>query len=191
MAEVYHHLTGSAEYIRELKNYEKNLLPALRKKLNSQLTPILNPIENKINSSDTSKLKSEMPDMFHDGRTQWSGVEVKARISLRPKDLIFIEGKGRGGNSLDGAVGFEYAELAGIQRRPPRERSKGWGSSSVGYHSYTYNGQGFAFNKKLRKEFGKPGRFLWKRVLKRKPDIEAKVQSVANDFGIKLSKRLS
>ena len=161
MAEVYHHLTGSAEYIRELKNYEKNLLPALRKKLNSQLTPILNPIEN------------------------------KARISLRPKDLIFIEGKGRGGDSLDGAVGFEYAELAGIQRRPPRERSKGWGSSSVGYHSYTYNGQGFAFNRKLRKEFGKPGRFLWKRVLKRKPDIEAKVQSVANDFGIKLSKRLS
>jgi len=86
--------------------------------------------------------------------------------------------------------GLIYAELAGIERRPPRAVSKGWGSSSVGYHSYTYNGQGKAFNKKLGSMFGKPGRFLFKRVLRRKPEIEAKVKKVAEQFGIKLFAKL-
>ena len=186
MAEAKSHMTGSAEYIRELKNYEQGLLPALRKNINSELAPILGPIESQINSSDTTKLKSALPGMFHNGRTQWGGVKVRARVSLRPKDLIFIEGKGDSSGSLDGAVGFEYAELAGIERRAPRGVSKGWGSSSVGYHSYIYNGQGKAFNRKLGSAFGKPGRFLFKRVLERKPEIESKVKAVAEQFGIKL-----
>ena len=189
MAETY--LSGDKEVMRALKDAEKRLLPELRKALNSELSPILSPIESQINSSDTSKLKSQMPGMFHDGRTQWGGVTVRARVSLRPKDLIFIEGKGAGKGSLDGAVGFEYAELAGIERRAPRAISKGWGSSSVGYHSYIYNGQGKAFNAKLGSAFGKPGRFLWTKVLKRKPEIEAKVQRISEQFGIAISRKLN
>jgi hypothetical protein len=188
MAETY--LSGEKEAMRALRDYEKSLLPALRKAMNTELSPILNPIENSINSSDTTRLKSAMPGMFHDGRTAWSGVDVKARVSLRPKDLIFIEGKGRS-NGMGKQVGFEYAELAGIERRAPRPVSKGWGSSSVGYHSYIYNGQGKAFNKKLGATFGKPGRFLWTRVLKRKPEIEAKVEKIAEQFGIQLSRKIN
>ena len=188
MAESY--LSGEKEYIRALKDTEKSLLPALRKALNSELSPILNPIENAINSFDGARLQSAMPGMFHDGRTAWSGVTVKARVSLRPKDLIFIEGKGRS-NGMGNQFGFEYAELAGIERRAPRAVSKGWGSNSVGYHSYIYNGQGKAFNRKLGSMFGKPGRFLWQRVLKRKPEIEAKVSKIAEEFGIQLSRKLN
>jgi len=39
--------------------------------------------------------------------------------------------------------------------------------------------------------FGKPGRFLWQRVLKRKPEIEAKVSKIAEEFGIQISRKLN
>jgi hypothetical protein len=182
-------LSGSSEVVRVLKVYEKDLFKQLKKNINSELKPILNPIEGEINSSVTSSLRSTMRGMFHDGRTGWSGVKVSPRVSVRPKDLVFIEGKGRNAG-MDTQLGFEYAELGGIERRAPRAVSKGWGISTPGYHSYIYNGQGKAFNRKLTSSYGKPGRFLWIRVLKRKPEIEQKVEKIADEFGIKISRRL-
>lgn len=182
-------LQGSAETLRMLRTYESDLYKEFRKSVNSQLKPTLSPIEGEINSSVTSSLRSQMSGMFHNGRSAWSGVKVTPKVSLRPRDLLFIEGKGRSGG-MDTQVGFEYAELAGIERRPPRPVSKGWGSNSVGYHSYIYNGQGKAFNRKLTQAYGKPGRFLWKRVLKRKPELESKVLDIAERLNIKINRRL-
>lgn len=182
-------LQGSAETLRMLRTYESDLYKDLRKSVNSQLKPLINPIESQINSSVTSSLRNEMSGMFHNGRTAWSGVRVTPKVSIRPRELLFIEGKGRNGG-MSNQVGFEYAELAGIERRPPRPVSKGWGSTSVGYHSYIYNGQGKAFNRKLTRAYGKPGRFLWKRVLKRKPELEAKVLDIAERLNIKINRRL-
>jgi len=183
-------LSGSAETLRMLKTYESDLYKEFRKGVNSQLKPVIAPIEGEINSSVTSSIRSNMSGMNHNGRTGWSGVKVTPKVSLRPRDLLFIEGKGRNAG-LDTQVGFEYAELAGIERRPPRAVSKGWGSTSVGYHSYIYNGQGKAFNRKLTQTYGKPGRFLWKRVLKRKPELENKVLNIAENLNIKINRRLA
>lgn len=182
-------LSGSAETLRMLKTYETDLYKEFRKNVNSQLKPVIAPIEGDINSSVTSSLRNQMKGMFHEGRTAWSGVKVTPKVSLRPRDLLFIEGKGRNAG-LDTQVGFEYAELAGIERRPPRPVSKGWGSTGPGYHSYIYNGQGKAFNRKLTSSYGRPGRFLWKRVLKRKPELEKKVLDIAENLNIKINRRL-
>ena len=38
--------------------------------------------------------------------------------------------------------------------------------------------------------YGKPGRFLWKRVLKRKPEIEDKVEKLADSLNIKINRRI-
>jgi len=184
-------LIGSAETMRELKYYrEKGLQNQFKKSLNSELEPILKPIEGEINSSVTSSLKNRMRGMFHEGRTGWSGVAITVKTSLRPNDLIFIEGKGRSGG-LDTQVGFEYAELAGINRRPPRPVSKGWGSTTAGYHSYSYNGQGRVFSERLTQTYGRPGRFLWKRVMNRKNMIELKVLKVAELYNMKVNKKLA
>ena len=183
-------LSGSSEAMKVLKNYEKDLFKKLQKELNSELAPIMSPIESEINSQVEGQLREALPGMFHNGRSGWAGVTVKARTSVRPRELIFIQGDGRSGG-MDKQYGFNYAELAGIERRPPRQVSKGWGSNSVGYHSYIYNGQGKTFNRKLTQKFGKPGRFLWIRVLKRKPEIEQKVMKVAESLNIKLSRKLS
>lgn len=183
-------LDGSAEVFQMLKLYEKDLFKELRKSVTSQLAPQLAPIEAEINSSITNSIRSNMKGMFHNGRSGWAGVKIKARVSTRAKELIFLEGKG-GNGGLDQQFGFEYAELAGIQRRPPRPRSKGWGETGVGYHSYIYNGQGLVFNRKLTSVYGKPGRFMWIRVLKRRPAIEDKIMGIADNLSVKINRRLS
>jgi hypothetical protein len=181
-------LSGDTEVFKMLRQYDKDLFAELRKKVNSQLAPQLEPIENEINSSLTSSLRSNMRGMFYDGRSGWAGVKIKARVSTRKRELIFLEGKG-GNEGLGQQFGFEYAELAGIERRPPRSVSKGWYSTGVGYHSYIYNGQGKAFNRRLTQLYGKPGRFMWIRVLKRKPKVEEKVLQITDSLNIKINRR--
>lgn len=178
-------LSGTQEAFRVLKQIEPELYKDMRKKVNSELKPILNPIKGEINSSVTQEMRSKMRGMFHNGRSAWAGVNINARVSTRPQDLIFINATG-----IKGQVGFDYAELAGIRRRPPRKRSKSYTLNGQ-TRTHAVNGQGDAMIEKLREEFGKPGRFAWIRVLRRKPEIEGKVQDIADEFGIKLSRRLA
>jgi hypothetical protein len=183
---------GSAEAVQLLKTLEPELFKEVRKRMNSELKPILNPIKSEINSQVTNEIRTKMvgrnrseSGMFHNGRSAWSGVNITPRVSTRPKDLIFINATGR-----TSQFGFDYAELAGIRRRPPRPVSKTYTRNGES-RTHRVNGQGDAFIRKLQKEFGKPGRFAWIRVLRRKPEIEQKVQGVADEFGIKLSRRLA
>ena len=182
-------LDGSSEVFRMIKTYEKDLYKELGKNLQTQLRPVLGPIQGQINGAVTGQLKSRRgTGMFHDGRSAWAGATIKVKTSINPKNLIFIEGTG-GNNGMQKQVGFEYAELAGIGRRPPRAVSKGWNSTGTGYHSYIQNGQGAGFVNMLSR-YGKPGRFLWKRVLKRKPEIEDKVEKLADSLNIKINRRI-
>ena len=178
-------LTGSSEAIRELKKYEPGLYRELGKQLRSELNPIIKPIQSEINSSVTSDVFSKMPGMFHSGRSSWLGANVTARVSVNPKSLISIVATGR-----SKAFGFDYAELAGIQRRKPRPMSRTYVKNGRTVR-HRVNGQGLAFNAKLMAEFGKPGRFAWIRVLRRKPEIENKVSNIADFFNIQVSRRLS
>jgi hypothetical protein len=185
-------LQGSAEALYVLRTYEKDLYNELGKNLNTQLRPVLGPIQGQINGVVTSQLRSRTKaGMFgHDGRTQWAGAEIRTKTSVNPNNLIFIEGKGRGSSSLDGALGFEYAELAGIRKNPPKPVSKGWGQTGPGYHSYIQNGQGDGFIKMLNK-YGKPGRFLFKRVLNKRANIEDKVLLLSEKLNVKINRKLA
>lgn len=177
-------LTGSAEAIRELKKYEPELYKELRKKLNSDLNPIIKPIQGDINTEITNSLRASMPGLFHNGRSAWTGANMTSRVSTNPRNLISITASGRRGK-----VGFNYAELAGIMRRKPRPISREYVKNGRTMR-HRVNGQGVAFNDKLLREFGKPGRFAWIRVLKQKPAIEKKVERIADSYGIALSRRL-
>lgn len=178
-------LSGSSETLKIIKDLEPELFKEIRKSVNSELKPVLTPIEGEINSQVTQTIKSAMPGMFHNGRSAWNGAKLTVRVSTRPRELIFINGDGQ-----NRQVGFDYAELAGIRRRPPRSLSRQYMVNGQP-RKHRVNGQGDAFISKLQSEFGKPGRFAWIRVLKRKPEVERKVQDVADKFGIKLSRRLA
>ena len=177
-------LSGSSEAMKILKEFEPGLYKELGKQLRSQLNPLIKPIQSEINSSVTQQVNSKELNMFHGGRSSWHGANLTARVSVRPSDLISVTATGR-----YGAYGFDYAELAGIRRRPPRPMSKSYTLNGQ-TRKHRVNGQGIAFMNKLDKEFGKPGRFAWIRVLKRKPEIENRVSEIADFFGVKISRRL-
>ena len=177
-------LSGSADVIRVLKEVEPELFKELKKKLTSEINPIIKPIQSEINSQVTQEMREKMRGMFHTGRSSWNGATLTTRVATRPRELIFINATGSRSQ-----VGFDYAELAGIRRRPARRKSRTYTKNGRAM-SHAVNGQGDAFISKLNTEFGKPGRFAWIRVLKRKPQIEEKTQIITDAFGIKVSRRL-
>ncbi len=175
---------GVAEVTKLLKRFERDVLKEMRKELRSDLKPLTNDISTDINSQVTSKLQSRDYQMFHNGRTAWNGVRGgTSLLASRTKSVAKLTFTGRAGE-----VGFNYAELAGIERRPPRSVSKGWYSTSVGYHSYTYAGQGLVFNERLKKDFGKPGRFAFVRYLKKRKEVDKIAQKVADRYANRVNR---
>ena len=175
---------GVAEVVKLLKRFEPDVLKEMRKEMRSELKPLTNEIANQINTEVTSKLQSRDYEMFHNGRTAWNGVRGgTSLLASRSKSVAKLTFTGRSGE-----LGFDYAELAGIERRPPRARSKGWYSTTPGYHSYTYAGQGKVFNDRLKRDFGKPGRFAFKRFLKKRKEVDKQAQQVADRFIKKLNR---
>lgn len=175
---------GVAEVANLLKRFEPDVLKELRKEFRSELKPLAGAIASRVNSEITPRLQSRDYEMFHNGRTAWNGVQgTTSVLASSRKTVAKMVFKGVGGE-----LGFEYAELAGIERRPPRARSKGWYSTTPGYHSYTYAGQGKVFNERLTRDFGKPGRFVFKRFLKNRDELDRKGQKVADKFSKRVNR---
>jgi len=65
---------GIAEVTKLLKRFEPDLLKEMRKDFRTELKPVVKDIVTGINSEVTSKLQSRDYQMFHNGRTAWSGV---------------------------------------------------------------------------------------------------------------------
>lgn len=112
--------------------------------------------------------------MTHRGKTRWRGVN-KPRVEFTPGKTragahrlvnIAFTGGSRG-------LGFDYAELAGIRRRPPKEYSKEYqrrGDSVIRQHRI--NGQGDGFIKALEDQvMEKPGRFAFSGMLKKRAEV--------------------
>jgi len=182
-------VTGLPTVIRYLRRYQPETLKAIRRDIRNEIKPIMSPIVNEINSEVTSSLKSKNYEMFHNGRTAWNGVRYTPQVSSNRKGIMRIKLTGKGGK-----LGFDYAELAGIRRRPPRSRSKIAGTSVQGSKrgdgSYEYAGQGDAFISKLESDFGLPGRFAWIRIIKKRGDINRAVAAIFKKYDIKLNAKL-
>lgn len=194
------------ENLRETINQMKILGPDLIKQMRKEMGTITAPTMSKIQTSvpvisplngglrKTGMMRPYGGMNTHSGRTRWDGVKVTTTLTpstyARGKDehpLVSIVATGRKG------LGFDYAELAGIRRRPPRKRSKGWNSTGPGYHSYTVNGQGDAMIEKLNRAVpfkGKAGRFAFAVVLKDKKDLERNTQVVLDKYADKINIKL-
>lgn len=190
------------ETIREMKILQPDLIKQLRKEMQSVTaptmskiqtnTPVISPLNGGFRKTGLMRPYGGMNT--HAGRTRWDGVKVTTALTpstyARGKNehpLVSIVATGRKG------LGFDYAELAGIRRRPPRKRSKGWNQTGPGYHSYTVNGQGDAMIEKLNRTVpfkGKAGRFAFAVVLKDKKELERKSQIVLDNYADKINIRL-
>lgn len=151
-----------------------------------------------------SSIKSRAPQiapmsgMRHSGPTRWGGVKsvttsvLPRTAALQRKSVPLVRIAATGGKE---ALGFDYAELAGIRRRPPRARSKIRGSSLRGNQkgdgSIALNGQGDNFIKMLEDRNGKrPGRYAYRAVQRARRSIEQGVQMVLDKYAQKVNRKL-
>lgn len=177
-------ITGLAEVIRFLRRYQPEVLKQLRKDISAEIKPLVSASVGEVNSQITATLKSNNYEMFHNGKTAWNGVRYTPRVTSNRSGLIKLTFTGRGGK-----LGYDYAELAGIQRRPPRPRSKEW-STPQGLRSYLYNDQGEFFIRKLTRDFGLPGRFMWIRIIKKRRELNRQIFQILERYNIKQNAKL-
>jgi len=172
--------------IRELKDFERTAVRELRSDLKASLNPIAAEIAGRISR------EPPLSGMRHRGRTRWRGVN-KPVVEFRP-------GKSRrGGERLvnirftGGArgLGFDYAELAGIRRRPAKAMSRPYEKrNQSGTFQHRLNGQGDAFIQNLAQETGRgPGRFMFLEALRYRPQMFALALKSLNDAANKVNRR--
>jgi hypothetical protein len=107
-------------------------------------------------------------------------------------DVPLAEIKATGGTD---SLGFDYAELAGIRRRPPRDRSKIRGGTlrgtAKGDGSMALRGQGDNFIKVLEDRHGKtPGRFAFRSVFSSRALIMAGIQRTLDKYADSVNRKL-
>lgn len=180
--------------VSELKALDKNSVRDLRRELRTGLGSVVAKLQSDIPSTPPITGRDGYPSMGHRGSTKWRGIN-------KPK-VMFYPGKSiRGGNNLvlitvtggKRGLGFDYAELAGIRSRAPKELSKPYvrrGSSKVIRHRVTTQGDLFieALNR-AKPIKGKAGRFAYDSFLKSRPIIVATTEAILDRFADRVNKK--
>lgn len=184
---------GLEETLAILKEVQPDALKEMRKEIRTVITT----------AGVVSSIKSRTPavapmsGMANNGPTRWGGVRsittrVLSRTMAGRKTVPLITIVASGGKE---SLGFDYAELAGIRRRPPRARSKIRGTSLRGQQkgdgSIALNGQGDNFISVLEERNGKtPGRFAFRAVFDKRFSIERGAQVVLDKYAQRVNRKL-
>lgn len=193
MFETTVRVKGVKETMAALKEIEPEALSALRKELRVSIQPIANRIASNVPNAEP-RLKGFRENLR--GRADWS--QPKAKVSFTPgtkrrfrdtHPLVSITLDGSGGK-----VGFNYAELAGIKRHPPRERSRPFTHWRTGPGTtYRYAGQGMHFIEALNRAFPstwKAGRFAYKAFIGEKKAVGVLALDILDKYAAKVSRKL-
>jgi hypothetical protein len=185
---------GLEKVLSSLKQVEPDAIKTIR----SEIRTII--IATGVISSIKSRAPAIAPlsGMNHNGPTRWAGVKsvttsiLPRTAALKNKSVPLVRIAATGGPD---ALGFDYAELAGIRRRLPRLRSKIRGStlrgSKRGDGSIALEGQGDNFIKMLEERNGKtPGRYAFRAVLSARGKIEQGIQIVLDAYAQKVNRKL-
>lgn len=150
-----------------LKKISPTLMKEFRKELRGRLQPYASAIANSIPGNPP------ISGMNHNGVTRWEG-KPKGRVNFSPRGrrnaligLIFT-----GGTRQNGPLGFDYAEVAGIRRRPPRAVSRIYEDQFGTLKTHRVNGQGDAMIRAIRRRKpipGKAGYFAFDQALQKFP----------------------
>lgn len=185
---------GLERVLQTLKNTQPQSIKAIR----SEIKTIIN------TTGVVGTIKSRTPPvaplsgMVHNGPTKWGGVRsVTTTVlpsigSIGKKSTPLVRIAATGGSD---SLGFDYAELAGIRRSPPRARSKIRGSGLRGTRkgdgSIAQNGQGNNFIEVLEDRNGKtPGRFAYRAVQSARGKITRGIQTVLDKYAESVNRKL-
>lgn len=185
---------GLEKVLANLKKIQPDAIKTIREEIRTiiAITGVVSSIKSR------TPAVAPLSGMDHKGPTRWQGVRsvttsVLSRTeAIKNKSVPLVRIAATGGK--DG-LGFDYAELAGIRRRPPRARSKIRGTSLRGTRkgdgSIALNGQGDNFIKYLEERNGKkPGRFAFRAVQSARGKIEQGIQNVLDAYAQRVNRKL-
>lgn len=172
-----------------LKKIDNKIVKDLRKELRGRLQPYASAIAASIPGNPP------ISGMNHNGVTRWEG-KPKGRVNFNPRGrrgalvgLIFTGGTRRGG-----PLGFDYAEVAGIRRRPPKPVSRIYEDQYGTLKTHRVNGQGDAMIRAIRRRKpirGKAGYYAFEQALQKFPLLkkiaELSLNKLAQDVNLELS----
>lgn len=185
-------VSGLDQAVREIRSFDKKLLPRLSARLKSEITPELNHIRSVIDWAGSELRTIEKIGMFHDGRSSWDGATVGLERATGAKGTVLaIKATGR-----NKKFGFDYAELAGIRRHAPRPVSREFKRSNSSKSIRARQaGQGDGFIEMLEGvvpvgHTEKPGRFAFQAIVRRMSHIQRKVIAIIEQFADETSYRI-
>ena len=174
-----------------LKNIDPQFQRALERDFHKQMSSPLQKVK-KDSRANNRRIQNALPNLYnHRGRTRNTGADIKA--SFRPsaeygRSVALITARGR-----NNQVGFEYAELAGINRSNNGRRSRIPGTTQRGAKkgdgSYLINGQGRAFNQALM-GIKRPGRLAFDATKKNLPALEKVALNILERMSERLNEKL-
>jgi hypothetical protein len=189
-------IEGLEKTLRILKKVEPDSIKQIRAEIRGIIKA----------AGTVSRIRSRTPaiaplsGMNNNGPVKWAGARS---ITVSPLSRItgftsvnnnvpLAEIKVTGGKN---SLGFDYAELAGIRRRPPRDRSKIRGGTlrgtAKGDGSMALRGQGDNFIKMLEERHGKtPGRFAFRAVLESRKQIMVGIQATLDKYAESVNRKL-
>lgn len=170
-----------------MKELEPSSLAALRKNFRTSLAQEAGQIKRSVPSE--SPFRGMRQNYY--GRVQWQ--QPKVRVAATPGSstrrreyapVVTLIATGAPN------LGFDYTELAGVRRRPPRPRSKPYARRPQGHANTT---QGEALIKKAREVSNydyKAGHFAYGKFLELRPQMLVKTQLVIDDVSTKFNKKV-
>ena len=176
--------------VRTLRGVDRRVLNDLRKELRGKVQPYAQSIANAVPA------QSPLRGMRHEGVTRWGG-KPKATVSFTPgksrKGNRLLSIKLTGGSAGRGPIGFDYAEVAGSRKSPPRPFSKVYRDSQGLSRQHRVNGQGDAMIDELRRRNpirGKAGYFAFNEALQKYPLLSKIGVLALQKFSIKITHEL-
>lgn len=181
--------------IKDLKELDSGSVRELRASLRTNLGGVVSAIQASV--PKTAPMKG-MERGRNRGATKWRGIN-KPKVSFYP-------GRSKiGGNNLvvitvtggKRGLGFDYAELAGVRSRPPKEMSKTYTRRTRGggvsrEMSHRVNGQGDIMIRKLQSVkpiSGKAGRYAYDAFLKMRPAVIAIAEKTLDQYAARVNRK--
>jgi hypothetical protein len=161
-------VTNLKKDMNKLRQVDRKVYNELRRELRGKIDPYAESIRQSIPSQAPISGMNRT-----NGITRWEG---KPR-----KTVSFTTGARRGsllkiiltgGTRAAGPLGFDYAEVAGIRRRPPRPYTRPYDRGGYSGIQHRVNGQGDAMSRAIRRRKpipGKAGYFAFDNALQKYP----------------------
>lgn len=189
---------GLKRAVDALADLDRDMKKQFVKDMRTELRGSMNVVKAAIPKVSPFNGGGPLDGMTHAGRTRWSPVRMRLNVNPRPrrKGVGFVGVVGWIVTGSPNGLGFDYAELAGVRRRPPRAITKPFSRATKNGRTVEYtrvNNAGDVFIKNVRSRSngrGKAGHFAHTEFLKQRGPIQRKAIKVIKKYSSATNRKM-